>query len=91
MNTLSLQESTSSEAVLILAPTGQDARLLTEVLVGEKILAEVALDVKSLGERLKGDVGAILIAEEALTGECLSILNSIFSTQEPWSDVPLVI
>jgi signal transduction histidine kinase len=91
VNTLRAQVSSSSEAILILAPTGQDAKLLAQVLTDDGLQVEIAQEIGVLKERLKGDVGAILVAEEALTPQCLAIFNSIFSLQEPWSDIPLIV
>jgi signal transduction histidine kinase len=91
VNTLRAQVSSSSEAILILAPTGQDAKLLAQVLTDDGLQVEIAKEIGVLKERLKGDVGAILVAEEALTPQCLAIFNSIFSLQEPWSDIPLIV
>jgi signal transduction histidine kinase len=83
--------SLDSECVLILAPTGQDAKLLSKALTDENLQVEIVRDVESLTTRLQADVGAIIVAEEALTQECLSIFNAAFSAQEPWSDIPLVV
>ncbi len=91
MNSLPVQANSSSEAILILAPTGQDASLLARVLTDDGLQVEITRDIVGLSERLKGDAGAILVAEEALTPQCLAIFNSIFSTQEPWSDIPLIV
>jgi signal transduction histidine kinase len=86
-----LLESTLSECVVIFAPTGQDANLLASVLEKENLHVDIARNAASFGARLKGEVGAILIAEEALDHQCLAILNAAFSEQEPWSDIPLVL
>jgi signal transduction histidine kinase len=91
VNSLPVQANSSSEAILILAPTGQDASLLARVLTDDGLQVEITRDIVGLSERLKGDAGAILVAEEALTPQCLAIFNSIFSTQEPWSDIPLIV
>jgi signal transduction histidine kinase len=91
MTSPALLDRTSSECVVIFAPTGQDAHLLADVLKKENLQVEIARDVAAFGAILKGDVGALLIAEEALESECLAILNSAFSEQEPWSDIPLIL
>jgi signal transduction histidine kinase len=81
----------SAETILILAPTGQDARLLKAVLGKEGLDASIFLDAKQLAERVNSDFGAVLVAEEALNRITLSIFSEFLLGQEPWSDVPLIV
>lgn len=79
------------ETILILAPTGQDATLVAQVLRKEGISAEISSNMDQLGQRVQSSHGAILIAEEALNRASLAQLSAILNAQEPWSDVPLIL
>jgi signal transduction histidine kinase len=80
-----------SESVLILAPTGQDAKLVAGALKREGISPEIFDRVAPLCERMRRDSGAILIAEEVLTKNVILDLNHELESQAPWSDIPLVV
>jgi signal transduction histidine kinase len=79
------------QQVLILAPTGQDAALITKTLEKEKLESEIYRTIEELTNRLKKDAGAILIAEEALSISGISLLNRVLDAQEPWSDIPIIV
>jgi signal transduction histidine kinase/ActR/RegA family two-component response regulator len=80
------------ERVLVLAPTGQDARLTASVLSDAGIGSLVCRDAPAVARELAaGDVGVVLLAEEALTADALAVLLSALAEQPPWSDVPLVV
>ena len=79
------------QAVLILAPTGQDATLIASVLSNFNIRAICYHDIGSLCERAMKNAGAILIAEEALSRNTVQSLKNILEKQEPWSDIPIVL
>jgi signal transduction histidine kinase len=84
-----------SERVLVLAPVGRDARLVTEVLDGSGVHAEPTASVEALVaqlDRLLPDqVGALIIAEEALQPSQATELMAALSRQPPWSDLPLIL
>ena len=77
--------------ILIFAPTGQDAHLLKVALEREGIASTTAVDHRFLSARIAGGVGAILLAEEALTPALVSNLNAAILSQEPWSEVPVIV
>lgn len=79
------------ESVLVFAPIGQDAALLKKVLEREGIACEISSAADLLFQRLEDECGAILLAEEALTGEFIERMNGILGNQEAWSDIPLVV
>jgi signal transduction histidine kinase len=83
--------SSAQERVLILAPTGGDAPLACEVLARPGILAESAGNLAELCSKMKEGVGVILIAEEAITPDNVSLLQQSLTEQEPWSDVPIIL
>ena len=77
--------------VRILALTVRDAQ------VSSAVLREAGIDsfVCSTGEILVAELnrgaGAVLIAEEAFTGESYATLKGMLERQLPWSDLPLII
>ncbi len=87
-----LVELTSSQQeVLIVAPTGQDAKLIAKTLERDGISSLCLFDIPTLCKRLKEEAGAILLAEEALTEHGIRLLTATLQTQEPWSDIPLTV
>ncbi len=79
-----------SERVLILTPTGKDAPLVASAL-SPTFGVEICSGPQALGAALTQGVGAVLIAEEAITPELLGELVAGVDRQEPWSDVPFVV
>src|SRR5215831_1144184 len=77
--------------VLILAPIGRDARLLSGTLGAAGIAAEACPIAETLIEMLQEGAGAAIIAEEALAPNHLSNIGTWLRNQPPWSDVPFVI
>jgi signal transduction histidine kinase len=80
-----------SAPIAILAPTGRDGEVASMVLTRAGITARVCTDIGDLCEAVKGDVGALLIAEEALSGDARAALLAALEAQPPWSDVPVVL
>ncbi len=83
--------SPGGEVVLIYAPTGRDAGLMRAVLEGAGHATAVASSVESLCERLTGDCGVALIAEEVLSLEVTARLLEALGRQPSWADLPLVV
>jgi signal transduction histidine kinase len=77
--------------VLILAPTGQDAHLIESTLKQSGIDASPYLNAESVCERMKNDAGVLLIAEEALNIKAVTALKRCLASQEPWSDIPVIV
>jgi signal transduction histidine kinase/ActR/RegA family two-component response regulator len=77
--------------VLLLAPTGRDAPLITEVLAQSGVPAEACDRMEELCHRLADGAGAAFITEEALTPAALRCLVEALKEQPAWSDFPLVV
>ena len=77
--------------ILILAPTGNDARLTADFLTKAGLSPQLCRDISELTTEIRQGCGAILLAEEALAIASASGLAQELSRQPPWSDVPLVI
>lgn len=79
-------------AVLLVCPIGRDAELISSVLEGAIVRSERHNSVNSAAEAFRsGNVGALLIAEEALGKKAIAILAAALSEQPAWSDLPVFI
>ena len=82
-------------ALLILAPTGRDAEGARQLLEREGIECRVCRDLGALCDEIadkgEADIGAVLIAHEALAGADRSRLSDLLDAQPPWSDLPFVV
>ena len=78
-----------SECVIVLAPHGRDSAVVCKVLTSAGIDCDVATDAADLARQIAAGVGAVLVAEEALSlPEFFRVLDSL-REQEPWSDLPV--
>jgi signal transduction histidine kinase len=77
----------------VLAPTGRDAGVTAQVLADSGFWPQICPDIETLCLALDGshDVGAILVAEEALDARARSRLVDAITAQPPWSDVPVIV
>ncbi|HET7437193.1 MAG TPA: ATP-binding protein [Thermoanaerobaculia bacterium] len=79
-----------NDRILILAPTGRDAQLVSAALNEAGLPADVCASMDDLCARL--DVaGTAIIAEEALTRKAMDQLRQALEKQPPWADLPLMI
>jgi signal transduction histidine kinase/CheY-like chemotaxis protein len=83
--------SGGSERLLVLAPTGRDALLATDVLRRAGLTAEPCASVADLCAEIERGAGAVLLTEEVLTAPGLRTLAGVIAAQEPWSDLPVVV
>jgi signal transduction histidine kinase/CheY-like chemotaxis protein len=80
------------EQVVVLAPSGRDAKLTVDLLGRDGVAAAVCADVDGLCLRVEaGRVSAALIAEEALGPRALARIGEALRVQPPWSDLPVVV
>ena len=79
------------ERVLLFAPLGRDATVITDILMGAGIQAEAADGPDALFDALQEGAGALLLTEETLTREMLRRLDDYLQAQPRWSDLPVVI
>ena len=78
--------------VLLVTPTGRDVEIIGDVLKGAGVESEALKDVASAVDVFRArDVGALLIAEEALENEANALLASALAAQPLWSVVPVLI
>ena len=77
--------------VIVLAPVGRDAALLTETLEAAAIDTAVAADPGALLRLLSEGAGLVMVAEEALTPPLMEALTRWLESQPPWSDMPFIV
>jgi PAS domain S-box-containing protein len=79
------------QRVLILAPTGNDARLTQRFLTDANIHSKVVRNISSLCDGIAEGCGTLLLAEETLSADTVEPLLKTISQQPSWSDIPLVL
>jgi PAS domain S-box-containing protein len=77
--------------VLIVAPTGRDAQLITDVLQEAGITSESFVDVEAAVSVPLESAGAMLMTEEELNSESVAYLAGVLAQQPAWSDIPILI
>jgi signal transduction histidine kinase/ActR/RegA family two-component response regulator len=80
-----------SERILILAPRGRDGEVVRQVLLRDGTTCKVCPDLECLRHCLEGDVGGLLVTEEALAGPFIGSLLDWCDRQPAWSDIPIIV
>ena len=76
--------------VSILAPAGRDGSVAAMVLGDAGFTTQVCADIDCLCSAVDADAGALLVAEEALSGPAGAKLLRALEAQPSWSDIPVV-
>ena len=84
-------EGSRDESVLLVAPVGQDAPLITRLLERVGLGAIPCRDLVELCQHFQNGAGALLIAEEALDRESRETLLTALHAQAKWSDIPIIL
>jgi len=79
------------QRILILAPTGQDATLMSRFLVDSGMRAEVCDGPENLCAKMAEGAGLVFITGEALIPHAMQCLVEALQGQPTWSDIPIVI
>lgn len=77
--------------VLVVAPTGGDARNIILVLEQAGFLAEALDNVATASEEAERGCGLLLLAEEALRSTHRLVIRSALAKQPKWSNIPVVL
>lgn len=77
--------------VVVYAPTGKDARLISQVLSRSDITSHVSESSSDLLVQLNNGVGALLLVDEVLAGQFLKSLYQFVHNQAKWSDLPILV
>src|SRR4051794_26858889 len=89
---MSSQSSTPLERrVLVHAPRGRDATVISQVLQTQAMHAEVCESLDDLTAALGVGAGTAFVTEEALVGVALEALGGWIGRQPPWSDFPFIV
>ena len=80
-----------SERALILAPTGRDALVASDMLAEARVASDVVGSIRELVDALEQGAGCGVITEEALTGLDLHALSDWLEGQPEWSDFPFIL
>jgi signal transduction histidine kinase/DNA-binding response OmpR family regulator len=80
-----------NERVLLVPPTGADARLTTAILDEAGLTCQICSDLQELSNALNHDAGAILLTQEALDDSDVRCLVETLEAQPPWSDIPILL
>ncbi|HYO15626.1 MAG TPA: hybrid sensor histidine kinase/response regulator, partial [Thermoanaerobaculia bacterium] len=85
------EQPSLEERVLVLAPTGRDAVLASQLLTAANIPNHSCTDNAELFREIESGAGAALLAEEALQPWTVNGLLDVLSREGPWSDLPLIV
>ena len=77
--------------VLIAAPSRSDAAVAAAALGEQGFTTRICGNMAELQECLEEGAGALLLTEEALAIETPSLLLAQLASQEPWSDLPIIL
>ncbi len=77
--------------VLLCAPFGKDAEILTEIVSSEGLSVTHCASLNVLAHRLSERTDFILLTEEALVSTSLQTIQRTLRKQEPWSDIPIIL
>ena len=77
--------------ILLLAPTGHDAKLTAEFLAGAGFGVEVCWEMSQVCDKMPEGCGAVILAEETLGPGSLPAFLDALKKQPSWSDIPITI
>ncbi len=77
--------------LLVLASSWKDGEVASRVLQDAQIQSTVCHDITELMAELDLGAGALLLVEEVLTPEALTLLENYLATQPDWSDLSTLI
>lgn len=78
------------ERIIVIAPLGQDARAIAELLTSNNIEAVISEDAQHAAEQI-ARAGALVMTEEALEFAQIEVLLDALKGQPPWSELPVII
>ena len=86
-----MQNNDRELRVLVMAPVGQDARAIAELLMGRGLPTRICNGEAECCAEINAGAGAVLLTEEALeTGRGRDVLGAL-KMQPQWSELPLII
>lgn len=86
-----MKKDNAGERVLVLAPIGQDARVMAESLARHGFETQICNSPTECRAQMIPSAGALVLTEEALELVGGSDLLQALTAQPPWSELPLII
>jgi signal transduction histidine kinase len=86
-----MSQPNRDERVIITAPVGQDAEAMAAALKREGFETQICRRLDDCSQQMVDSAGAVLFTEEALESVQASGFLDVLRTQEPWSELPLII
>ena len=86
-----MQYRESEDRVLIMAPVGQDAAAMADLLKEHGLSTKICATPEECARQIGEGAGALLLTEEALEHPDISTLLDTLQAQPPWSELPLVL
>ena len=86
-----IHRSIIKDQVLLCAPFGKDAEILTEIVSSEGLGITCCASLIELARRFSEQADFILLTEEALVSSSLRAIQRTLRKQEPWSDIPIIL
>jgi signal transduction histidine kinase/CheY-like chemotaxis protein len=83
--------SSVENRILVLAPFGRDAQVISEVLGSRHVNVQICQDASSLVHEIQRDSAATILTEETLDDGLVQELHTLLERQPPWSDYPFVV
>ena len=83
--------SATTAQVLVCAPFGKDAEILTEIVSSEGLCVTHCDSLNRLAQQFSECTDFILLTEEALVSSSLQDIQESLRRQEPWSDIPIIL
>jgi PAS domain S-box-containing protein len=77
--------------ILLLAPTGNDARLTIGFVAQAGFAVEACAGMETVCQMMHEGCGAIVLAEESLGRQSLAFLIDALKGQPSWSDLPVIV
>ncbi len=81
----------TEDVVVVVAPTGADAKNIHAVLTAARVSAVIGKDAQDACRWIDRSAAAVLMTEEALAPGENPELTASFDRQPPWSDIPLIV
>jgi signal transduction histidine kinase len=86
-----MQNNDRELRVLVMAPVGQDARAIAELLTSRELPTRICNGEAECCAEINAGVGAVLLTEEALETERGCDVLGALKMQPQWSELPLII
>jgi PAS domain S-box-containing protein len=81
----------TSDRILVLAPTGRDAVLVTGALRRAGMSSQLCTGLEELCAFLEEGASVVIVSQDVLTESGLDCISAVLKRQPPWSDLPFII